>query len=155
MNNDSLPWDVRQQCLWIVRGYDRARREITRARREILDTGGDRAVTYTVNGEERREYLPTAHNASRTTENLGVRLAALESTATFRQIRAVDHARARIGDDLPQDLADKLREAIFMNCMDGRKYPFERLYVVGIERRTFYRKRNLFLRQIAEELGLI
>lgn len=153
-DQNKIPWDVRQQCLWIVRGYDRQRREYLKARREILDAGGDRSVTYTVDGEERREYLPGAHNTTRTTENLAERLAALEQTAAFRQIRAVDHARARIGQDMPGELADRLREAIMLNCLDGRKYPFERLYVVGIERRTFYRVRNAFFRQIAEELGL-
>lgn len=152
--HEKIPWDVRQQCLWIVRGYDRQRREYLKARREILDAGGDRSVTYTVDGEERREYLPGAHNTTRTTENLAVRLAALERTTAFRQIRAVDHARARIGQDMPAELADRLRDAIMLNCMDGRKYPFERLYVVGIERATFYRARNAFFRQIATELGL-
>lgn len=151
---EKIPWDVRQQCLWIVRGYDRQRREYLKARREILDAGGDHSVTYTVDGEERRAYLPSAHAATRTTENLAHRLAELEQTAAFRQIRAVDHARARIGQDMPGELADRLREAIMLNCLDGRKYPFERLYVVGIERRTFYRVRNAFFRQIAEELGL-
>ena len=154
MTTQKLPWDVRQQCLWIVRGYDRSRREYLKARREILDAGGDRSVTYKANGEERREYLPSAHNASRTTENLAEQLTALEQTQAFRQMRAVEHARARIGADLPGDLQDKLRDAIMLKCMDGRKYPFERLYVVGIERATFYRARNTFFLQIAMELGL-
>jgi len=153
-NNDKLPWDVRQQVLWIVRGYERQKREYLRSRMEILSTGGDRSATYTVNGEERREYLPSAHNASRTTENVATRLAMLEQTAVFRQIRAVDHARARIGSDLPAELADKLREAIWLNCLDGNKYPFARLWVVGMSERTFYRRRNEFLRQIAAEMGL-
>ena len=153
-NNDKLPWDVRQQVLWIVRGYERQKREYLRSRMEILSTGGDRSATYTVNGEERREYLPSAHNASRTTENVATRLAALDETTAVRQIRAVERARYHIGDGLPAELADKLREAVWMNCMDGRKYPFERLYVVGLERTTFYRRRNEFLRQIAAEMGL-
>lgn len=151
-----LPWDVRQQCIWIVRGYERQRREYMKARREILDAGGgDRSVTYTVNGEERREYLPLPHNAARQTENLAERLAALEQTQAFRQMRAVEHARARIGADLPGDLQDKLRDAIMLNCLDGRKYPFERLYVVGIERTSFYKTRNAFFKNIATELGII
>lgn len=154
MSREKLPWDVKQQCLWIVRGYDRQRREYMKARREILDAGGDHYVTYTENGEERRAFLPTTHNASRTTENLAERLAALEHTPAFRQMRAVEHARAKIGAELPSALQDALREAITLNCMDGRKYPFERLYVVGIERTTFYKARNAFFWNIAKELGL-
>ena len=154
-DQNKLPWDVRQQALWIVRGYERARREYLRQRREILDAGGENYVTYQSDGETRRAYLPSSHQASRATENVAIRLEALEKTETFRQMRAVEHARARIGEGMPPAIRDALQDAIMLNCMNGRKYPFERLYVVGIERRTFYRKRNAFLRQIAEELGLI
>lgn len=149
-----LPWDVKQQCLWIVRGYERQRREYMRARREILDAGGSRFTTYTVNGEERRAYLPGSGNASRTTEDKQMRLEALEHTLAFRQMRAVEHARAHIGAELPGDLQDQLRDAIMLNCMDGRRYPFERLYVLGISRRDFYRRRDAFFREIAQELQL-
>lgn len=149
-----LPWDIKQQILWIVRGYDRTRREYLKARREILEAGGENYVTYTENGESRREYLPTAHNATRTVENITMKLEALEKSTAFRQMRAVEHARARIGNDLPEMLADMLRDAIMLNCMNGRKYPFERLYIVGIGRSEFYRIRDAFFRQIAEEMGL-
>ena len=150
-----LPWDVRQQCLWIVRGYERQRREYMKARREILDASGGHYVTYTENGEERRAFLPGAHNASRTTEDRQLRLEALEHTAAFRQMRAVEHARAKIGAGMPPELQDALRDAIMLNCSDGRKYPFERLYVIGISRADFYRARNAFFWNIATELGLI
>jgi len=149
-----LPWDVKQQCLWIVRGYERQRREYMRARREILDAGGSRFTTYTVNGEERRAFLPGSGSASRTTEDKQMRLEALEHTMAFRQMRAVEHARARIGAGLPGNLQDQLRDAIMLNCIDGRRYPFERLYVLGISRRDFYRRRDDFFREIAQELQL-
>ena len=151
---EKLPWDIKQQCLWIVRGYDRQRREYMKARREILDAGSARFTTYTVNGEERRAFLPGGHTASRTTEDRQMQLEALENTAAFRQMRAVEHARAGIGGGLPRDMADQLRDAIMLNCMDGRKYPFEKLCIIGLERTTFYRARNGFLLQIAVELGL-
>lgn len=149
-----LPWDVRQQCIWIVRGYDRQRREYMKMRREILDAGSAHFTTYRVNGEERRAFLPTAHNASRTTEDRQMQLEALEHTQAFRQMRAVEHARSAIGKDLPREMRDQLRDAIMLNCDDGRKYTFERLLIDGISRAEFYRARNDFLSVIAAELGI-
>ncbi|BAL01511.1 hypothetical protein OBV_43120 [Oscillibacter valericigenes Sjm18-20] len=32
-----LPYDIRQECLWIVRGYDRRVKAYHEARREIID----------------------------------------------------------------------------------------------------------------------
>ena len=156
MTDNKLPWDVKQQCLWIVRGYERTRRDYLRARREILDAGGgEHFTTATVNGEETRVYMPATHNAGRTTEGIALRLTALENTAAYKQMRAVEHARAKVGADLPALLADMLRDAILLNCQNGRKYPFERLYLAGISRSDFYRVRDRFFRDIAEELGLI
>ena len=153
---NKLPWDVKQQCLWIVRGYERARREYLRARREILDAGGgEHFTTATVNGEEVRAFMPSTHNAGRNTENIALRLTALENTAAYKQMRAVEHARAKLGAELPEILADMLRDAIMLNCLNGRKYPFERLYLAGISRSDFYRVRDRFFREIADELGLI
>lgn len=155
MTKTKLPRDIQQQCLWIVRGYDRCRQEYKERRQEILDASGGPAVSsYTVNGEERLVYFSGGHTASRTTENRELQLEGLESTLAFRQMRAVENARARIGAGLPDQLRQYLRAAIMQNCMDGRKYPFERLYTVGVSRRGFYRYREAFFYDIANELGL-
>lgn len=165
MNERKLPWDVKQQALWIVRGYDRARREYLKQRREILDAGGGgNGTTYLAEigrgadgkpkYEERRAFLPASHNASRTAENIAIQLAALENTQSFRQMRAVEHARDHIGADMPDGMADALKDAIMLNCQDGRKYRFEYLFLSGISRSGFYRIRDSFFREIAEELGL-
>lgn len=153
-----LPWAVKKRCLLMVADYDRARLECQRRRKEILDAGGERYETYElVSGkkvEMARAYQPGGGGAGRTTEQIAMRLEALESTSTFKDLRAVEHARARIGAGMPEMLADKLREAIMINCQSGRRYPFERLFVVGISRSEFYRIRDEFLRQIATERGL-
>jgi hypothetical protein len=150
-----IPWDIKQQCLWIVRGYDRCRKEYAERRRDILDAGGEHYTTYTVNGEERRAYLPGSHNASRATEDRELQLEGLEKTLAFRQMKAVEHARDRIGAGLPEPLSDYLRDAIIKNCTSGRKYPFEQLYTIGVSRMGFYRYRDAFLLDIANELGLL
>jgi hypothetical protein len=149
-----LPWAVKQQILWMVRDYDRMRREYKRMRRDILDAGGEHYTTYVVNGEERRAYISGGHTASRTTEDRQMQLETLEQTPMVKQMRAIEHASARIGKDLPELLRDQLRESILLNCQSGRKYPFERLLVTGISRSDFYRVRDSFFVEIAAELGL-
>lgn len=154
MSKEKLPWAVKQQVLWMVRDYDRMRREYRRMRRDILDAGGEHYTTYVVNGEERRAYISGGHNASRTTEDRQMQLETLEQTPMVKQMRAIEHASARIGRDMPEMLQDQLRESILLNCQSGRKYTFERLYVVGISRSDFYRIRDKFFSEIAAELGL-
>ena len=155
MKASKLPWAVKQQIIWIVRDYERMRREYKRMRRDILDAGGANYVTYTENGEERRAYMPSQHSASRSTEDRQMQLEGLESSPMVRQLRAVEHAKAKIGKGMPEMLQDALREAIMTNCQSGRKYPYERLYLTGISRSDFYRVRDAFFENIAEELTLI
>lgn len=152
---NKLPRYIQQQCLTIARGYDYCRQEYNARRRDIIDGGGAKYTTYIANGEDRRAYLPGGHNASRSTEDKEMQLEGLEMIPLFRQMHAVEHARDRIGAGLPELLADHLREAIMQNCKSGRKYPFERLYTIGISRRAFYRYREAFLSDIANELGLL
>lgn len=155
MSKEKLPWAVKQQILWMVRDYDRMRREYKRMRRDILDAGGEHYTTYVVNGEERRAYISGGHNASRSTEDRQMQLETLEQTPMVKQMRAIEHASARIGKDMPELLRDQLRESILINCQSGRKYPFERLLVTGISRSDFYRVRDSFFVEIAAELGLL
>lgn len=155
MTEHKIPWDIKQQVLWIVRGYPRSRKEHLERRRDILEQGGEKYTTVTVNGEERRVFMPSAHNASRTTEDRELQLEALEKTLAFRQMRAVEHARDRIGAGLPEMLQDALRDAIMKNCIDRVKFPFERLYIAGISRKSFYRYKDAFIWDIANELGLL
>ena len=156
MGKFKLPKDIQQQCLWIVRGYDRCRRDYNERRRDILDGGGARFTEYkNSSGEECRAFLPSSHQASRTTEDKQMQLAALENTIAYRQMKAVEHARDRIGAGLPDMMRDLLRKSIMLNCANGRTYTYERLYTVGISRAQFYRYREAFFWDIANELGII
>lgn len=155
MSKTKLPRDIQQQCLWIVRGYERCKRDYNERRRDILEGGGAKYTTYEVKGEERRAYLPGAHNASRTTEDKQMQLAGLEQTQSYKQMRAVEHALDRIGAGLPEMIRDLLKKAIMLNCINGRTYTYERLYTVGISRASFYRYREAFFWDIANELGII
>jgi len=155
MSKTKLPDYVYQQCVAIVRGYKIVKADYKERRQDILDGGGARYTEYVVDGEERRAFLPGAHNASRTTEDKQMQLDALEHKPAYKQMMAVEHALNRIGVGLPEMLADYLRSAIYQNCLDGRKYTFERLYTVGISRSSFYRYKAAFLWDLANELGLI
>ena len=46
-------------------------------------------------------------------------------------------------------------QAIFQSCADGRKHPFERLGVAGMERSCFYERRMKFLVDIAKYMELV
>ena len=155
MSTPKLPRDIQQQCLWIVRGYERNKREYNERRRDIIEGGGARYTEYVVNGETRRTYLPGSHNASRTTEDKQLQLEGLEKTLAYKQMKAVEHARDRVGAGLQNDQRELLRKAIMLNCSDGRKFPFERLYTIGVSRMSFYRYREAFFWDIATELGIL
>lgn len=151
-----LPWYVKQQCLGIVRAYDQSRREYLRMRREILEEGHSGGPVEYIDDKGRKQatLIPGTHNANRTTESKALRLEALEQTVACRQIRAVEHAKEKIGEGLPEAIRDLLRDGIVLNCKNGRAYTYERLYIVGISRSEFYRYRDTFFRMIAAELGL-
>lgn len=165
MERAKLPRDVQQRCMWLVRGYERCCREYAEQRKAIIEGGGCHYQTYKVKTgetkdgkpvyEERRTFTGGAHVASRTTEDKELRLEDLERLQWVKEMRAVEHARDRIGSSLPAEMKELLKKAIILNCMSGKAYPFERLYTVGISRRGFYRYREAFFYDIANELGII
>ena len=129
----------------IVRDYERRHREYIKLRQSIIEGGGSGWQTESYRGNQRA--------ASRTTENRELRLERLENLRWAKEMHAVEHARDRIGAGMPEEMRKQLRDAIMLNCSNGRRYPFERLYTVGISRRTFYRIRRGFLDDVAAELS--
>ena len=156
-----LPDDVKQNCLSLVKGYARRKREYTLKRSELMSRGSDKVITVRDKDrpdDDRKSYgvlLPGSHNASRTTENVAERMLGLEEHPDTWRMRAVEYARDRIGMDLPEDQRKALTKAIFTSCTQGRKYPFERLRVEGMERSCFYDRRMRFLIDIAKYMDMI
>lgn len=72
-----------------------------------------------------------------------------------RRIQAIENAVASIGEGMPADMRGPLCRGIIANCTDGRGNPFEQLSLDGISRSDFYRHRNKFIYQIAENMGLV
>ena len=156
-----LPDDVKQNCLSLVRGYARRKREYAQKRAELMSCSTDKVITVRDKDhpdDERKSFgvmLPGSHNASRTTENIAERMVGLEDHMDTRRMRAVEYAEARIGQDLPEEQRTILAKAIFTRCIKGRQYPFERLCVEGMERTCFYDRRMRFLIDIAKYMDMI
>lgn len=151
-----LPWDVKQECLWIVRGYERRVAMYRQMRQDVLDSSGEKYVTYEVDNEERRAYLPRTHAAGRTVEQKEVQLSAIEELPEIRKMRAVEYARANIGGDIQsENLRARLQQAMLFNCQNRDKYPFHRLSLPELSQRDFYRRKDRFLADIADFLHMI
>lgn len=157
-----LPDDVKMNCISLVKGYDRRRREYRLRREELMHTTPNNIITLRdpddPDNENKHEgvLLPGSHHASRTTEDIAERILGLENQADTQRMRAVEYATDRIGLDLVDKAErDALRKAIFLSCTQGRKYPFERLGVIGMERSCFYDRRMKFLTDIAKYMDMI
>ena len=154
--------DVKQNCLSLVKGYARRREEYKQRRMELMSVSPDNHVT--VYRDKKDPFnvdkqigaiIPSTHNASRTTEDIAARIAGLEDLPETKRMRAVEYAAKRIGQDLNEKDRKQLVDAIFRSCIDGRKYPFERLAINGMERSCFYARRMKFLVDIAKFMEMI
>ena len=139
-----LPYDIRQECLWIVRGYDRRVKAYHEARREIID------------GAACIDGMPHKPGLGRPAENKMEQLAAIEDWPETQRMRAVESAKLHIGLDLEnEELRQRLTEGILLNCTDRHEYPFRYLNLTGMEKTDFYNRRDEFLIDIADYLGMI
>lgn len=156
MAKKALDEDIKQQALWIVRGYKASLRRYMAARQDVILATPCSFGEYVSGGETRRQYFPHSSDVGRPVENMQQALERLEHSPDARRVAAVDKAKLLIGNDLQdEELRRKLTNAILLNCESGRNYPFEILGVDGLSRMDFYRRRNRFLQTVAENFGLI
>lgn len=156
MPKRDLDDDIKQQALWIVRGYKASLRRYMAARQDVILATPCSFGEYVSEGETRRQYFPHSSEVGRPVENMQQALERLEQCPDARRVAAVDKAKLLIGEDLQdEELRRKLTNAILLNCESGRNYPFEILGVDGLSRMDFYRRRNRFLQTVAENFGLI
>lgn len=153
--------DMRLECLALVKAYDRRRKTYKLKREEIIRSSSDNIVTIADpdHPDDKRKgegvYIPGSHFATRTTENISERLLALEEHPETQKMRAVEYAAKNIGSDLTTKDRKTLKDAIFKSCLNGRRYPFERLNVEGMERSCFYDRRRKFLIDIAKYMKML
>ena len=140
----TLPYDVRLECIAYVRGYPRRVRAYREARAEILD--GTHGAT---------EGMPRGQGAGRPAESKAEQLAAIENWPETKKMRAVEYAIARCGLDLESESVRKqLTQGIMRNCQGKHKYARNRIVIPGISERTFSRRKEQFLMDVAKYSGL-
>lgn len=72
------------------------------------------------------------------------------------RMEAVEQALVAVGGDIEvEELREELRTAIMLNIESGRKYPYEQLQLTAISRSDFYRRKDKFLEDIAERMGML
>ena len=156
MAKKALDEDIKQQALWIVRGYKASLRRYMAARQDVILATPCSFGEYVAGEETCRQYFPHSSEVGRPVENMQQALERLEQCPDARRVAAVDKAKLLIGEDLQdEELRRKLTNAILLNCESGRNYPFEILGVDGLSRRDFYRRRNRFLQDVAEKFGIV
>ena len=139
----TLPYDVRLECIAYVRGYPRRVRAYREARAEIL--GGTHSAT---------EGMPTGSGAGRPAKSKAEQLAAIENWPETKKMRAVEYAIDRCGRDLESEsIRKQLTQGIMRNCQGKHKYSRNRIIVPGISERTFSRRKEQFLYDIAIYCG--
>ena len=141
-----LPYDVRQECLWIVRGYERRVRAYHEARSQIIYG----ASCYAGRGRGR------AQGNDCPVENRMERLQIIEHLPETQRMRAVEQAVLQIGLDLDsEELRQRLTTGILLNCTSRNDYPFRLLNLPEFSERDFYRRKDAFLVEIARYLGIL
>ena len=92
----TLPYDVRLECIAYVRGYPRRVQAYNDARSEIL-SGGNSAT----------EGMPRSPGIGRPAESKAEQLAAIENWPETKKMRAVEYAIDRCGRDLESESVRK------------------------------------------------
>lgn len=142
-NKYSLPYDIRMECIAYVRGYPRRVRAYNAAREEVLESSA-----YAMSG------MPHSTGNSRIAERKAERLAAIENWPETKKMRAVEYAIDRCGLDLESESVRKqLTQGIMRNCQGKHKYSRNKIIVPGISERTFSRRKEQFLHDIAIYCG--
>ena len=157
-----LPDDVKQQCLWIVRGHERREQWYKTERQNILNSSSSGFTTYQQNGIEYRQYAPPLNGYITDIPYIKtLQLDKLENSVKAQQVRAVNNAIKNIGIDIEnKKLREKLVGAIILNCKDRHKFPYERLDLYidknnKISRSAFFRQKDNFFYEIANCLHIV
>lgn len=140
----TLPYDVRLECIAYVRGYPRRVQAYNDARSEIL-SGGSSAT----------EGMPHSPGIGRPSESKAEQLAAIENWPENKKMRAVEYAIDRCGRDIGSEtIRRQLIYGIMRNCQGKHKYARNRIVIPGISERTFSRRKEQFLMDVAKYSGL-
>lgn len=105
-------------------------------------------------GSSATEGMPHSPGIGRPSESKAEQLAAIENWPETKKMRAVEYAIDRCGRDLESESVRKqLTQGIMRNCQGKHKYSRSRIIVPGISERTFSRRKEQFLLDIAIYCG--
>lgn len=125
-----MPEDVRELCIAHVRGYERRRQEIKNRKQAAYQSG---------NPETGVDILEAVGRSQDKQSVVAVELAMLQA------LQGIKSNKVR----------GALRSGIILNCCNRRQYPYERLYMPGVGKKEFYRRKNDFLLALGEALGYL
>ena len=142
-NKYKIPTTARATCLCLIRDYDRL---VNLHKQQVADTiysGGTSVAAISDGGEISDK---TADKAIR-----------LEEDFVAKIVKAIEQSKLQIGDRFMSDeQRELLTELIWDSCLELREFCFEqRRGEFCYEKTYFYNERSLFLKRIAEKLGLI
>lgn len=139
-----LPDDIKMQCIAIVRGYERRKREYHAKRNDII-----------YGSKKPPDGQPKGNQTGDNTYQRASRLDQIENEPDTRLMRAVEQAQALIGNEIVSDSERaKLKSAIWDSCIEGRNFIFE-YQPLAMGKTCFYEHRRKFLYDIADYLGYV
>ena len=138
-----LPDDLKSLCISLVRGHKRRVRAYHQRRNDAMYASPPSP-----------DGMPRGGDMSDSTYSAAEQLEKIENTPDTAAMRAVDQAKLCIGDDLADGPRERLANAIWDSCIDGRNFVFRhRDLTVGKD--NFYERRRKFLYNIAELMGFL
>ena len=126
----TMPEDVRELCLAHVRGYERRRQELKGRRKDAYQQGRpDKGV----------ELLEQIGSSQDKQSVVAVEIAMMQALQGIKS----------------REVRGFLRMGLIRNCCNRKQSPYERLYLPGIGKKEFYRRKQDFLVALGEALGYL
>ena len=145
-NKYKIPTTARAICLCLIRDYDRLVNLYHQRRNDILCLNSTSVAAMSESG-----------GISDKTADKAIRLEKIEEGWAARVVEAIEQSKLQIGEQIMSDeQRELLTELIWESCLELREFCFEqRRGKLRYEKAHFYRMRSMFLKRIAEKLGLI
>lgn len=151
-----LPSDLKDLCLSFVRGYDRRVKLYHGRRHDVIYASSTSKVISSIgkDGKETGEFIGRGSDVGDPTHDRVVRLEKIEGLQDTKIMRAVEQAKLTIGTDWDETQRQRLINAIWDSCNEGRNFILE-YYNLPIGKDNFYEHRRRFLWNIAKNMGFI
>lgn len=134
----SIPKDIRESVVWIIRGQKRREKEYAQKKKEIL-AGKD-----------------IKHINNKNLTEINSELLSLEENQETVRMKIVEQSLNEIGSDiLNRELREKLKQGIIMNIENRNECPYRNLNIPNVSEKSFYKYKNKFIYDVAKKLKFI